>query len=356
MIRPVTLSDIWTLRRKPRSQVTLYNEAMLASPHRPFWFALRCWLEGSAQDCATYVYREGALSAVVQSIGRRGRPEHDVALMAAYGGGNGHPTDPDVWFRLLESLCAEVGAARIQRIYAALPQRHNELREIFRQAGFTGYTQQSVLRLDGPDWDQGTTLAPMRPQSNHDVWAIHKLYGAVTPRQVQLFEARDARSWMLPLDRVWRRPYRNAWVLGAGDRMVAYLHRTTGPVGHVFSLLIRPDAREQMTDVLRFGLAQIHDALPVYLILRDYQQELFLPAGDLGFHPVADHTLLCKQTTVAARRSLLTPVLESPETHPPIPTISSQCEDRRFYGSATGYYQQYRTTSGNASGACSSGD
>jgi hypothetical protein len=177
------------------------------------------------------------------------------------------------------SHCAsEVGAARIQRIYAALPQRHNELREIFRQAGFIGYAQQSVLRLDGPDWDQGTTLAPMRPQSNHDVWAIHKLYGAVTPRQVQLFEARDARSWMLPLDRVWRRPYRNAWVLGAGDRMVAYLHRTTGPVGHVFSLLIRPDAREQMTDVLRFGLAQIHDALPVYLILRDYQQELF-PSG-----------------------------------------------------------------------------
>jgi len=188
------------------------------------------------------------------------------------------------------------------------------------------------------------------------VWAIHKLYGAVTPRQVQLFEARDARSWMLPLDRVWRRPYRNAWVLGAGDRMVAYLHRTTGPVGHVFSLLIRPEAREQMTDVLRFGLAQIHDALPVYLVLRDYQQELFLPAGDLGFHPVADYTLLCKQTTVAARRSLLTPALESPETHPPIPTISSQCEDRRFYGSATGYYQQYRTTSGNASGAYSSGD
>ena len=107
MIRPVTLSDIWTLRRKPRSQVTLYNEAMLASPHRPFWFALRCWLEGSAQDCATYIYREGALSAVVQSIGRRGRPEHDVALMAAYGGGNGHPTDPDVWFQIGRASCRE---------------------------------------------------------------------------------------------------------------------------------------------------------------------------------------------------------------------------------------------------------
>ncbi|PMP74498.1 MAG: hypothetical protein C0183_21195, partial [Roseiflexus castenholzii] len=233
---------------------------------------------------------------------------------------------------------------------------HDELREIFRQLGFIGYAQQTVLRLDGPDWDQGTTLAPMRPQSNHDVWAIHKLYGAVTPRQVQHVEARDARSWMLPLDRVWRRPYRNAWVLGAGDRMTAYLHRTTGPVGHVFSLLIRPEAREQTTDVLRFGLAQIHDALPVYLMLREYQQELFLPAGDLGFQPVAEQTLFCKHTTVAARRSILAPVLESPETHPPIPTISSRCEDGRLYGNTTGYYQQYRIASRDASAAYPSGN
>lgn len=340
MIRPVTLSDIWTLRKKPRSQVMLYNEAMLALPHRPFWFALRCVVEGSAHEGATFVYREGSLGAVVQSVGRRGRPEHDVTLMAAYGGGQGHPTDPDVWFRLLETLCIEVGAARVQRIYAALSQRHEELREIFRQLGFSGYSQQSVLRLEGPDWDQGTTLAPMRRQSSRDVWAIHKLYGAVTPRAVQLAEARDARSWMLPLDHSWRRPYQSAWVLGSEDSLIAYLHRTSGPAAHVLSLLMLPEAREMTTDVLRFGLAQISDALPVYLLLRDYQQELFLPAGDLGFQPVAEQTLFCKHTTVAVRRSLLTPVLEhGPEPHPPLTTVPSRCEDVTLYGSATGYHQ-----------------
>lgn len=357
MIRPVTLSDIWTLRKKPRSQVMLYNDAMLALPHRPFWFALRCLLEGGTYEGATFVYREGGLGAMVQSVGRRGRAEHDVTLMAVYGGGQGHPTDPDVWFRLLEALVAEAGAARVQRLYAALSQHQEELREIFRQLGFSGYTHQSVLRLDGPDWDQGTTLAPMRRQANRHVWAIHKLYGAVTPRAVQLVEARDARSWMLPLDHGWRRPYRSAWVLGSEDNLTAYLHRISGPAAHVLSLLITPEARGFTTDVLRFGLAQIGDSLPVYLLLRDYQQELFLPAGDLGFQPIAEQLLLCKQTTVAVRRSILAPALEpSPEPHPPIPTISSRWEDVRQYGNTTGYYQQYRTTPGDASRTDPPGD
>ena len=41
MIRSLTPGDLWILRRKPRSQVMLYNEAMLVKPHRPFWFGVR---------------------------------------------------------------------------------------------------------------------------------------------------------------------------------------------------------------------------------------------------------------------------------------------------------------------------
>ncbi len=340
MIRPATPADLWTLRRKPRSLVMLYNKTMLAKPHRPFWFGLRCMFETSGGDSSTFIYRERGMRAAVQSVRRSGRPEHDIVMMAAYGGGRGHPTNPDIWFRLLEALCINLGHHRIQRFYAALSQNHDELREIFRQLGFGAYTNQTVLRLEGPDWDQGVTLAPMRPQARRDAWAIHKLYGATTPHPVQQAEARLPRAWMLPLTRGWYRPRQRGWVLGPEDNLTAYLHLTSGPAAHVLTLLLQTEARDLVADILRFGLGQVADSSPVYLLLRDYNRELLVPAQDLGFQPIGEQALLFKQTTVAVRRSILVPALESrPEARTPIPTISSLNEDARLYVRPTRHHQ-----------------
>jgi len=340
MIRPLTPVDLWILRRKPRSQVMLYNEAMLVKSHRPFWFGVRCALEGSRRDRATFVYRERGSRAAVQAVGRGGRPEQDIVMLSAYGDGRGQPTDPDIWFRLLEVLCLSAGQHRVQRLYAALSQRHEELREVFRQLGFTGFTQQTVMRLEGPDWDQGITLAPMRPQARRDAWAIHKLYGATTPHNVQQAEARVARDWTLPLAHGWGRPRRRAWVLGPEDNLATYLHLTSGPAAHVLLLLMQPEVRAITTDILRFGLGQISDTLPVYLVLREYQRELLLPAADLGFQPIGEQALLFKQTTEAARRPFLMPVREATtEPRAPIPTITSRSEEARRYVRTTRYHQ-----------------
>jgi len=318
----------------------LYNETMLVKPHRPFWFGVRCVVEGNRRDGATFVYRGRGMRAAVQAVGRSGRPEQDIVMMSAYGDGRGHPTDPDIWFRILEQLCVSAGHHRVQRIYAALSQRHEELREVFRQLGFGGYSHQTVMRLEGPDWDQGITLAPMRPQARRDAWAIHKLYGAITPHEVQQAEARVARDWILPFTRGWKRPRRRGWVLGPEDNLTAYLHLTSGPVAHVLLLLLQPDARAITTDILRFGLGQISDTLPVYLLLREYARELLLPAEDLGFQPIGEQALLVKHTTEAVRRPFLMPARE-PTTEPraPIPTISPFDEDARRYDRTTRYHE-----------------
>ena len=330
MIRPATLGDLWTFRRKPRSMVMLYNEPTLTRMHRLGWYTLRSVMQGAGRDGATLVYRERGMRALIQSIGRARRPEQDIILLASYGGGPGHPTDPDIWFRLMEALVVLAGKYHIQRLYAALSQRHDELREVFRQSGFTCYARQSVLRLEGPDWDQGTTLAPMRPQTRHDIWAIHKLYGLTTPRPVQQAEARDSRSWLIPRGRLWStRP--RAWVLGPEDNLTAYLHLSSGPNAHILTLLLQPDARDITTDILRFGLGQLPDGLPVYLLLRDYQRELLLPAGDLGFQPIGEQALFVKHTTVAARRLILLPALE-PGLEPRVsmPTITPESDVRPY--------------------------
>jgi hypothetical protein len=344
MIRPATFGDLWALRRKPRSFVMLYNEALLAGIHRWQLTALRLMLHGSTRDGATLVLRERGARAVLQTLRRDQRPEHDIVMLAAYEGGNGSPTDADAWFRLLEAHALYAGQVGIQRVYAALSQRHDELREVFRQIGFFGYCTQTVLRLQGPDWDQGTTLAPMRAQYRSDIWAIHKLYGAITPRPVQQAEARDSRTWARWSVRGWKRSRVRSWVLGPADNLTAYMSVSSGSTAHVLALLVRPEYRDITTDILRFGLGQINDDLPVYLLLRDYQRELMLPAEDLGFQAIGEQALLCKHLTQPVRRSVLLPALE-PGLEPPtpIPTISRIGDDARFYVRTHRYHEQYRS-------------
>lgn len=333
MIRSVAPGDFWSLRRKPRNQVVLYTEGLLAQAHRPAWFALRSLVRGNGRDLVTLVYQEQGRFAVVQAQGRSGRPEQDILYMASVGAQKlYHPSDYEIWFQLLERLVASAGYYYIQRLYAAVAEQHTEVREIFRQLGFQTYSHGVILHLSGPDWDQRTTLAPMRMQGRRDHWAVHKLYGATTPRSVQQAEVRNARSWALPLTRRWIGPRRMAWVLGPDDDLIAYLYCVSGPSGHVFSLLIRPDSRESAVEVLRFGLAQLSDTRPAYLLLREYQEEILAPAQDLGFQPIGEQALLVKSTTAPQRRPLLMPALEpSLEPRVPAPRISTPREDPQSY-------------------------
>jgi hypothetical protein len=330
MIRSVAPGDLWSLRRKPRNQLLLYTEGLLAQPHRPVWFGLRCLIAGNGRERTTLVYRDRGSSAVVQAQGRSGRPEQDILYLASTGARTPRsPSDHDLWFRLIERLCTYAGQSHVQRLYAAIPSAANDVREIFRQAGFQAYANAQILHLSGPDWDQGTTLAAMRMQARRDHWAVHKLYGAVTPHLVQHAEVRNARHWALPLNQPYASRRQVAWVLGPDDDLTAYLRLVSGATGNVLTLLVRPDARDLVVDVLRFGLAQITDSRPVYLVLREYQGELLAPAQGLGFQPIGEQTLLMKSTVQWVRRPLLVPSFEAGlEPQVTVPRISTLREDR----------------------------
>jgi hypothetical protein len=333
MIRSVAPGDLWGLRRKPRHQAVLYTEGLLIQAHRPAWFAMRCMLQGNGRERSTAIYQERGAIAVVQAQGRPGRPEQDVVYLATSAAPSARPpSDYELWYWLLERICQSAGANYVQRLYAAVPREHSELREIFRQTGFNAFAHTTLMHLSGPDWDQRTTLAPMRAQARRDHWAIHKLYGATTPHPVQQAEVRNARHWSLPLNGPWVSPRRAAWVFGPDDDLSGYLRVTSGPAGHVLSLLIRPDARDQAVDVLRFGLARLSDSRPVYLVLREYQSELLAPAEDLGFQPIGEQALLVKHTVVPVRRPLLAPSLETGlEPRVPARRIAAPREDPQFY-------------------------
>lgn len=334
MIRSVIPGDLWGLRRKPRHQFVLYTEGVLAQAHRPAWFALRCMLQGNGRERNSAIYQDRGSTAVIQAQGRYGRPEQDVIYVATSGTRSAQmPSDYEVWYWLLERICQNASASHVQRLYAALPREHSELREIFRQTGFHAYAHTTILQLSGPDWDQRTTLASMRFQARRDHWAIHKLYGAITPHPVQQAEVRNARHWAMPLTGDWIGPQRCAWVLGPDDDLTGYLRLISGPQGHVFSLMMRPNARDLAVDVLRFGLARLSDhRRPVYLLLREYQGELLAPAEDLGFQPLGEQALLVKHTVVPVRHMLLAPSLETGiDPRVPARRIAAPREDAKPY-------------------------
>jgi hypothetical protein len=334
MIRSVAPIDLWILRRKPHNQVILYNEKLLVRWHHPFWFASRCLLQGTGRERDMVVYRNRSVCATAQAHGPSDRPELSIIYLSTQKAGCGwNHTENDIWYRLLERLCVNAGHNHIQRIYTVAWSHQHEVREIFRQLGFQTYAQQVVLQLSGPDWDQGTTRSPMRAQSRQDAWAIHKLYGAVTPRLVQQAEVRSPRTWVLPLSHHWQRCRRRAWVVGPQDDLRAYLHILSGPDAHAITLLLHPDERDQAADIVRFGLAQILDTRPVYLLLREYHQELLGPLQNLGFQVAGEQALLVKNTVIPVRRAVTLSTFKARiwDTQVTIPRISIPEEDSQPY-------------------------
>jgi hypothetical protein len=140
----------------------------------------------------------------------------------------------------------------------------------------------------------------------------------------------------LPLGQRWQRTSRRGWVLGANDDIRAYLHILSGPTGHVVNLLLHPDQREMVAEVVRFGLAQLHDDRPVYFLLPEYQLELLTPVENLGFQPVSEQTRLLKSTTVLVRKPVFVSAFE-PTLEPQItvPHISVPGEDKYGHAKST---------------------
>lgn len=332
MSRLLTPIDLVGLRRKTRSLVVLDGDVSLLRRHRVLLLAVRSILENHS-DHITTIVRDGITSAILQARARRSRPERELMALAAYGPDQRYPSDHDMWFNLLESHVVQSARDRIQRLYATLDNHHADLAEIFRQSGYTSFSRQLVLRLDGPDWDQGTRLATMTPQTRHDVWGIHQLYGQTTPRPVQLAEAKAARDWMLPLSTPWERVKQRAWVQRHNEHIMASLHIQSGRQAHVMRLLVQPNARDEVPDMLRFGISQIADTLPIWLVLRDYQEDLLWSAQDLGFQPFNEQSLLVRHNVAFIRRPAFARVLESnPEQGSPIPTIVPAANKQaRFY-------------------------
>ncbi len=309
MIRPAMVADIWALRRRPQRRMFLYTEAMLAGSYRPLTASLRSMLGPLGDDVVTLVLRDGGTRGFLQARKRSHAPEIDITYLAGFATRSSGIPDGDVWYSLAQRLLERAGHARIERVFAAVGQRFDDMTEVLKQLGFQPYAQQQIWMLPEPTIEAGSAMVALRRQHRRDAWPIQQLYARIAPRHVQLAEQRNSGSWQLPRPRRrigWRE---RGWVLGTDQALDIYVHVLTGPRGHVLRLLLDPAIRCQAAAMLRYSLSQLGEPRTVFAVIRGYQAEVGGALEELGFKLRGEQTLFVKQLIVPQRETSRVPAL-----------------------------------------------
>ncbi|MCO5215556.1 MAG: hypothetical protein M9934_06930 [Thermomicrobiales bacterium] len=205
----------------------------------------------------------------------------------------------DVPVALLEHAVVAAGQCGARRILARLDVE-SSLLSALRAVGFTAYTREQVYLLD-----QTTSVrrsAGVRTQAKSDVWSMHQLYIQTTPRDVQNAEALTSHAWDVDTEGRSQR----GWFITSQNGVGAYVRVRTSRHYHVLDVLVAPEMRTQLQDVIvgvRSILAE-ETPRPIYLLLRGYQLDL---ANGISSHLqelVSEQHLMVRYTTATSPGSL----------------------------------------------------
>lgn len=303
------VADIWALRRRPQRRIFFYTEAMLANSYRPLAVSVKSMLGPVGDDLVTLVLRDRGMRGFIQARKRVHAPEIDISYLAGFATRSNGIPDGDVWYALVNDLIQRAGYARIERVFAAVGSRADDLTEVLKQLGFQPYTQQQIWGLPEPSIEAGSALVALRKQHRRDSWSIQQLYTHITPRHVQQAEQRESAAWHLPRPRRrigWRE---RGWVLGNDQALDVHMHVLTGPRGHVMRPMFDPAMRHQAEAVLRYGLSQLNEQRTVFAVIRAYQAEIGNALEQLGFTLRGEQTLFVKSLVVPQRQTSRVPAL-----------------------------------------------
>ena len=305
-IRRLTFTDLPGLARL-RPPFAMSMDWELALPRSLDMLAWRSLLPYHVSGACTLVYQEGSELAAVQAEARPGPDKCTIMRLGLAPQG-----DPGILMPLLEALCVHAVDHGAGRVFAAVAD--DEGVSLLSRLDFVAYADETVYRMVREETREeevtrqaaSFAIRPLRPR---DVWGVHTLYAAVTPRPVQLLEGLTSEDWE------FRLPHRVAWpgmasevrlVLEAQAGVSGYLTLTRGSRGHRMEMMVHPRQRVLAGPLLQAGLdiAAHWRPLPVYCSLRGYQSELGQVLESAGFQSMGAQTLMVKQMTVRVRQRL----------------------------------------------------
>ncbi len=220
--------------------------------------------------------------------------------LLAMGSATGVYDAEPVWEELLRQSITAAGLRGVKRLYARVPVG-SPAGEPLRKLGFAAFASETVFlarRLRS-----NPVALPMRRQELADTWAIHQLYSASVPKQVQYAEAWTSHRWETKSG-AGRGVATVGWLVEEGHQLLAYARVSSRGGTHTLELIYAPEHVALIPDVLDGVIARVRAQEPVnrvFCTLRGYQVEAVDALCERGFDPVLEQDLLVKYTTVTSR-------------------------------------------------------
>jgi hypothetical protein len=304
-IRPYSIADMPALLRFPGVlRLDVPDSLLLPRPGMP---DLPAALPVLRKERPAFVaIADGQLVGFVRFSPRR--PDGRWVI-SAIGASTGVYAPEPVWEGLLAHGVRAAGLRGVRRLFARVPTGH-PIVETMHQCGWVSYSRETVFRAE-----RLTAVArsgrELRLQEPADTWAIHQLYAAAAPRQVQEIEALTSHVWDMEQSRRAPRGVRQTgWLLEENGELAAYARYTRGPRAGMIDAVMFPGKRGHLGMLLDGVIANSRRGRPrpVYCALRGYLMDLKDELTERGFSPIGEQELLIRYTTATARTSQGEPV------------------------------------------------
>jgi hypothetical protein len=302
-IRPVRLRDIPGLPGVSSVLALTHPEASL-TPFRPVSFAMSSILPGRNRPRMFVAQADEGTLAFASFV-----PElpDQRWQMVALGAQTGVYDVTPLWEELIERSIVAAGLKGVKRLYAR-PPSGSPAEAALTAAGFQPYATETLFVCESPEVPTARIL--LREQGQTDTWAIHQLYNAVVPRQVQYAEAFTSHRWDAGGHRAVPSSVITAgWLVEEAFQVVAYARMMSFGGSHVLELIIHPDWTASAGDVVDAVFARVASGRSLHRVwcgVRGYQQELIPALEARGFRESGELTLTVKYTAVRA----VAPVVE----------------------------------------------
>jgi hypothetical protein len=206
-----------------------------------------------------------------------------------------------VWEEVVRQSIVNAGLKGVKRLYARVPVGSPAV-ESLERTGFAPYASETIFM--GENLSGSRRPVKLREQEQTDTWAIHQLYNAAVPKQVQFAEAHTSHRWDLRSRVFHQRQRARGWLLEDGHQLLAYARVTSQENVHLMELIYDPAHHQRVPDLIDGVLARIRGGgriERVYCALRGYQAEAVGPLCENGFDPLLEQDLYVKYTTATAR-------------------------------------------------------
>ncbi len=304
-IRPLAVGDLPALSRL-HPPWRLSADWELVQPPGLRLLSWRSLLPHEVSGACALVSHDIALQALLQAEARPGRDKWTLMHAAL-----APDADPAVLVPLVEAMVACAGEHGAGRLFAAAD---DAAALALRRAGFAAYADETIYHCTGGETREEVVSRPpaayaIRPQRSRDVWGVHTLYAAVTPRPVQLIEGLISDDWEYPLHpwlaMISGQPEPRL-VLEAEAGVCGFASLVRGQKGHRLEFMVHPRYRSLTEPLLQAALdvAARWPERPLYCPVRGYQSELGVALESVGFAPLVSQTVMAREMAVRVRQRL----------------------------------------------------